>query len=73
MTNEKQEVTAEQYKVQRLKANFANRMADYEDVIATLQTKIAMLEQQLEQANVEVPELDAEASEVPPPPAPPSE
>jgi len=73
MNNEKEGVTAEEYKVRQLKMNMATRFADYEDVVASLQTQVAMLQQQVEslEANSgpEMPgdELDAPvAPSVPP-------
>jgi hypothetical protein len=48
-TEQNKEMTQEEYKARVLKQNFAMRCSDYEDVIATLQTQIAMMEQQIKQ------------------------
>lgn len=50
------EMTADQYYVQQLKRNTAQRYAEYEDAIAQLQTRVAMLEQQLESENDKQPD-----------------
>lgn len=71
MTNQNQEVTPEQYKNALLKQNTARRFADYEDTIAGLQTRIAMLEQQLEAQNADS-DVEQAPDELPAPPAPPA-
>ena len=69
--DEQQEITPDEYRQQVLKRNFANRCAEYEDAIARLQTRIAMLEQALQQQQVvDVPESPSADVELPPPPAP---
>lgn len=47
MTN--QDMSPQEYKVQRLKQNFANRVSEYEDRIATLETQLIILQQRLQQ------------------------
>lgn len=61
-----QEMTAEQFKLERFKENTSRRFAAYEDRIATLETQIAMLEQQLKDAEGE--EDQKGSPELPPPP-----
>lgn len=63
MNRENEEITPEQYKARLLKQNFANRCADYEDVIATLQTRVAILEQRLKQYE------DTDTADAPVPPS----
>lgn len=46
-TGESKQFTADEYKARVLSQNFANRCAGYEDAIASLQTQLAMMEQQL--------------------------
>lgn len=64
-------ITPEQYKMQIMKRNFANRVADYEEALATIQTQLQMAQQQLERyEEVEQPPEDAEtqvAAPLPPP------
>lgn len=73
MSNE-QEITPEQYKAEVLKQNFARRCADYEDVIASLQTQVAMLQQQLKaQQGADDAESPPDELPAPAPPAPPAE
>jgi predicted Rossmann fold nucleotide-binding protein DprA/Smf involved in DNA uptake len=43
------EMTAEEYKAKVLKQNFAQRVISYEDMIAELQTQLALLQQQQQQ------------------------
>jgi exonuclease VII small subunit len=59
-TEEKNQMTQEEYKARVLSQNFANRCAGYEDAIASLQTQIAMMEQQMRQLEESVTEPKAE-------------
>lgn len=69
---EKQEVTAEQYKAEILKQNFARRCADYEDHIASLQTQLAIAQQRLGQYEDRDTDNGTESpsNELAPPPPP---
>lgn len=48
MTNQENSITAEEYRLEVLKHRFAQRVAQYEDEIAVYETRIAQLQQELE-------------------------
>jgi hypothetical protein len=62
-TEQGKEMTQEEYKARLLKQNFAQRVVSYEDVIAELQTQLAMLQQQLQV--LEAREVAAAPAETP--------
>jgi hypothetical protein len=59
-TEENKQLSADEYKARILSQNFANRCAGYEDAIASLQTQIAMMEQQMRQLEESATEPKAE-------------
>lgn len=58
------ELTAEQFKARRMRANFANRVLEYEDKIADLETQLAIVQQQLQAAQQPEPRKMPTAEEV---------
>lgn len=67
-TETENSVSAAEYKAQLLKKNFADRVANYEDLVAELQTKLALANQQIREL-MEPKEAQPTAA-APPPPAP---
>ena len=49
LSNQEEELTVEEYKVRVMQQRFAERITEYEDIIATLITQNAQLEQELRQ------------------------
>lgn len=58
MQEDQEELTPEQYKVRVLRSRFAERVTEYEDIIAELLTTRAQLEQRVQELEEQLGETD---------------